>query len=413
MYIMEIYEMIELIMNLIPENFLLEFIRDGVLDNIKKLETIAKSDLIIDISYFRSNDDFIREKYKSYVADALKAKNEELNTKNKDNDNIIQNADKTHNNLPSKDITNVYNELMDEKDKTSEIFNNLKAEKSSLKKISNASMQSRNSSVNKGKIAEKETSNKNNDKKTEAKQILESIEPHSSLDNSESFPEEDEEMEEEFDEDDEDMEIFDEDKQYNEFYVEELEAESVESEDRSSSLKKEEECNIINMKIENDPDLNAEKEKNINELNKDKKVSNHNKISFPAKIECDTKKSYIKNKKSEQNESKEINEINNKKESETTNLIVTKQKEAVDDKKKSHKMIDFSEESEENEDMEKNEEEQDEESASKEYINFSHNKSLYRNSLKTKLISLSGLHNYKNNVENKQIKIEDIIHFIV
>ncbi len=80
MYIFEIYEMIEILMHYMPENFLLEFIRNGVFDNIKKIENIRKSDLIIDKTYFKSIEDLIKEKYKNYITSNDDLKNENTNS---------------------------------------------------------------------------------------------------------------------------------------------------------------------------------------------------------------------------------------------------------------------------------------------------------------------------------------------
>jgi len=95
MYILEIYDMIEILMSSIPENFLLEFIRNGVLDNMKKLENTPKTEIIIDSTYFKSNEDIIREKYKKLTLDFNKLKNYQ---------DLKKNSIKTENNeLPIKD----------------------------------------------------------------------------------------------------------------------------------------------------------------------------------------------------------------------------------------------------------------------------------------------------------------------
>ena len=54
-------------MSLCPEDFILEFIRDGVFDNISKLEKINKHEIIIDLPYLKSNETFLMDKYKEFT----------------------------------------------------------------------------------------------------------------------------------------------------------------------------------------------------------------------------------------------------------------------------------------------------------------------------------------------------------
>lgn len=69
-------------MNLCPENFMLEFIRDGVFDNIEKLDKVKKTEMIIDNSYFKSNSFYFQEKYKHIL------KNESFHQADTNNFNV-------------------------------------------------------------------------------------------------------------------------------------------------------------------------------------------------------------------------------------------------------------------------------------------------------------------------------------
>ena len=46
-YIIEVLSLVQLIMNRIPEYFIISFLRDGVVENISKLQNINESDLYI------------------------------------------------------------------------------------------------------------------------------------------------------------------------------------------------------------------------------------------------------------------------------------------------------------------------------------------------------------------------------
>jgi len=410
-------------MNSIPESFLLEFIRDGVLDNIKKLETIPRSDLLLDNCYFRSNEAFIREKYKSYIAEATKSKNESSNLKSKINSNNILNSNLNSSLREIKKPESKASDIKEDSEEQNKFcgskFLNKKIGAAAVKtdsnnnfiknKLSNASEASSKIKIKK-RVALKAGNESANlsaaapISKQKTKQILhfESIAAASAQNSAADFSSDefdDEEDGEEDGEDEEDLDILNsEDEEFSDCY----EVEDEEEEEEEGDLEEksaESEGKIRERKEDKNENMN-------NNANKDeienKIISNqiYNKTNICNNDNVAKENNSKKNSKDNLIEICNLNSVNKQTELESNNdPKVEGDADKSIDKKKIYLF----------EALEENEEDNDgnaDDLASKEYINFSQFKRMYRNSLRPKISE-------SQNPQTKQIKIEDIVYFIV